>query len=69
MLYNVPPDRYGGTHSANFIDTLNWIIHADRSKFECANELFYLLNDHSPVTWTAAKCNIFLNAAVNYWNK
>jgi hypothetical protein len=69
MLYNVPPDRFGGTHSANFIDTLNWIIQADRSKFECANEQFYLLFENSPVTWTAAKCNTFLNAAINYWNK
>jgi hypothetical protein len=67
MLYNVPPDRFGGTHSANFIDTLNWIIQAEQ--FECANELFYLLNDYSPVTWTTAKCNIFLNAAVNVWNE
>lgn len=69
MLYNVPPDRFGGTHQANFLDTLNWICQADRSKFECANELYYLLHDHSPVTWTAAKCNTFLNAAVKYWDE
>ena len=69
MLSNVPPDRFGGTHQANFLDTLNWIIQADRSKFECANELYYLLNDYSPVTWTAAKCNMFLNAAVKYWDE
>jgi hypothetical protein len=69
LLYNVPPDRFGGTHSANFLDTLNWIIEADRSKFECANELYYLLNDHSPVTWTAAKCNTLLSAAVALWNE
>jgi hypothetical protein len=66
MLYNVPPDRFGGSHSANFTDTLNWMLAADRSKFVCANEQFYLLNDYSPVTWTAAKCNTFLNAAVAY---
>ena len=69
MLSNVPPDQFGGTHQANFLDTLNWIIQADRSKFECANELYYLLNDYSPVTWTAAKCNMFLNAAVKYWDE
>lgn len=69
MLYNVPTDRFGGTHSANFLDTLNWIIQADRDKFVCANEQFYLLNNNSPVTWTAARCNTYLNAAVAYWNK
>jgi hypothetical protein len=69
MLYNVPPDRFGGTHQANFLDTLNSICQADRSKFECANEAYYLLHDYSPVTWTAAKCNTFLNAAVAYWDE
>ena len=69
LIYNVPADRFGGTHVANFVDTLNWLITAERSKFVCANELFYLLNDHSLVTWTAAKCNTFLNAVAAYWNK
>lgn len=69
LLYNVPPDRFGGSQAANFTDTLNWIIKADRSKFVCANEQFYLLNDHSPVTWRAASCDKFLNAAVDLWNQ
>jgi hypothetical protein len=69
MLYNVPTDRFGGGHSANFIDTLNWIVGADRSKFLCANDQFYLLHDTSPVTWRADKCDAFLNAALNYWLK
>ena len=68
MLSNVPPDQFGGTHLANFLDTLNWIIQAE-NKFECANELYYLLNDYSPVTWTAANDNMFLNAAVKYWDE
>lgn len=69
LFYNVASDRFGGSHTANFTDTLNWILAADRTKFVCANEQFYLLNDHSPVTWTAAKCNTFLNAVVAYWDK
>ena len=69
LLYNVPTDRFGGSHSANFLDTLNWIVAADRSKFLCANEQFYLLYENSPMTWTAEKCNTFLNAVLNYWNK
>jgi hypothetical protein len=69
MLYNVPPDRFGGSHTANFLDTLNWIIAAERAKFVCANEQYYLLWENDPVTWTAARCNIFLNAAVKYYDE
>ena len=69
LLYNVPANRFGGSQVANFTDTLNWIIQADRSKFVCANEQFYLLNDYSPMTWRAANCDKFLNAAVDLWNQ
>jgi len=69
LHYNVPADRFGGSFTANFADTLNWLVQADRSKFVCANDLFYLFNDYSRVTWTAAKCTAFLNATVKYWNK
>jgi hypothetical protein len=63
LLYNAPADRFRGSHQANFIDTQTWINNADRSNFVCANEQFYLLNEHSPVTWRASKCNAFLAAA------
>jgi len=69
MLYNVPPDRFGGSHTANFLDTLNWICAAERAKFVCANEQYYLLWENNPVTWTAARCNTFLNAAVKYYDE
>jgi hypothetical protein len=68
LLYNVPVDRFGGGHVANFTDTLNWLLAADRSKFLCANQMFYLFHDYSPVTWRAAKCDKFLTAAVNLWD-
>ena len=58
LLYNVPADRFGGTQVQNFTDTLNWLLAADRSDFVCANELFYLLREGSPVTWRAGSCTI-----------
>jgi hypothetical protein len=67
LLYNVPVDRFGGSQVDNFVDTLNWIIDADRSKFLCASGMFYLFHDQSPVTWRAANCDRFLNAAVDLW--
>jgi len=67
LLYNVPPDRYGGTKQQNFRDVLDYLLNADRNKFVCANEQFYLLRN-SPVTWPADNCAAFLNAATQYWN-
>ena len=65
LLYNVPIDRFGGSYSANFNDTLNWLVQADRSQFTCANGLFYLCHPTSPVTWRAESYTVFLNACVN----
>ena len=67
LLYNVPADRFGGTEVLNFTDTFDWMAAANRDAFECANGYFYLLNDSSPVTWTAAKCSTYLNAIASYW--
>jgi hypothetical protein len=65
LLYNVPKEQFGGSEQLNFRDVLNWVLAADRSKFECANEQFYLLgNTH--VTWPAANCTTFLNAVATY---
>ena len=64
LLYNVPFAQFGGTYTQNFDDTLNWLVGADRSQFECANGLYYLFHATSPVTWRDANCTTFLNAAV-----
>lgn len=68
LLWNVPLDRFGGTEQQNFLDTLHWLRNADRSKFLCANELYYLFHPTSPVTWRAEKCEKFLSKAIDYWN-
>lgn len=65
MLYNVPKDRFGGSEQLNFRDVHNWLLAADRSKFVSANGQFKLIgNGH--VTWPAANCASFLNAAKAY---
>jgi hypothetical protein len=68
LLYNVPIDRFGGGDAANFNDVLAWLLDADRSKFLCANEMYYLLHATSPVTWRSAKCDTFLNAVAGLSN-
>ena len=68
LLWNVPIDRFGGTEQQNFRDTLDWLWKADRSKFFCANELYYLCHPTSLVTWRSEKCEKFLSKAIDYWN-
>jgi hypothetical protein len=68
LLYNVPNDLFTTTYGNSFVNCINWIQKADRTKFVCANEQYYLLREDSPVTWRESKCNEFLAAAVELWN-
>lgn len=69
LLYNVPNDQFGTSYADTIANSINWILKADRSKFVCANEQYYLLWENSPVTWRDAKCTEFLNAACKLWNE
>ena len=68
LLYNIPNSQFGGTETQNFCNTINWLNKTDRSKFVCANGMFYLFHDTSPVTWRAENCSKFLRAAIDYYN-
>lgn len=68
LLYNVPDAQFGGSYGQSFVNCIKWIQAADRSKFVCANEQYYLLREDSPVTWREAQCDQFLAAAVALWN-
>jgi hypothetical protein len=65
LLYNVPGPKFGGDEQLNFKDVLEFLLQTDRSKFECANEQFYLLGNTN-VTWPAANCAAFLEAVKKY---
>lgn len=67
LLYNVPNDKFGGSYEASLVNSLNWLIGTDRSQFVCANQQYYLLRDDPNFTWSSAKCDAFLNAAVKSW--
>ena len=69
MLYNVPPANFGASYADTMVNATNWLLQTDRSKLVCANEQYFLLNDHSPVTWRAAKCDAFLDAVVKFWKE
>jgi|SRR6266571_1481824 len=69
LLYNVPGDKFTTSYENCFVNSISWIQEADRSKFVCANEQYYLLRENSPVTWRASKCDEFIAAAVELWNQ
>lgn len=69
LLYNVPNEKFGDSYEDSFINCINWICDADRSKFVCANEQYYLLRNDPNVTWSSAKCDEFLNAAIDLWKQ
>jgi hypothetical protein len=68
LLYNVPDRMFSSAYNSTIVDCLNWVLEADRAKFHCANEQYYLLHDSSPVSWKASKCDEFLSAACTLWN-
>jgi hypothetical protein len=69
LLYNVPNDKFGKNYQDSFVNCINWILQADRSQFLCANELYYLLREGSPVTWRDSKCTEFLSAVRDLWEQ
>lgn len=69
LLYNVPNEKFGGSYEDSVVNCINWILKADRSKFVCANEQYYLLRSDPHVTWSSANCDEFLNAAVDLWKQ
>lgn len=69
LLYNVPPDKFTSSHGDCFVNCITWIQKADKSKFVCANEQYYLLREDSSVSWHPSKCDEFLEAAVKLWNQ
>lgn len=67
LIYNVPDEKFAGSYGDTFVAAVNWIHAADRSKFVCANEQYYLLGDFS-VNWPAANCDLFLAKLIQLWN-
>jgi hypothetical protein len=67
LLYNVPHEKFGGSYEDTIVASINWILAADRSKFVCANEQYYLVRNDYAETWPVANCDRFLNAVSDLW--
>jgi hypothetical protein len=69
MLYNVPDASFGTSYGNTVVNALNWLNSCDRTKLECANELYFLLNPTSPVTWRLSNFEAYLAAMIEFWNE
>jgi hypothetical protein len=69
LLYNVPTEKFGSSYASTFTAAVNWIHQADRTKFVCANEQYYLLRDGHETCWPVADGDGFLNAVIEMWNE
>lgn len=67
LLYNVPEDKFKSSYSDSVVACWDWLHNADRSKFVCPNNQYYLLGE-SNVTWPAPDCDKFLESVKNLWN-
>ena len=68
LLYNVPNDQFGTNYSTTIYNALAWVTKADRAKFLCANEQYFLIRDIAHVCWKPADADKFIAAAVTLWN-
>jgi len=67
LLYNVPEDKFKSSYGDTFVACWNWLHNADRTKFVCPNNQYYLLGDLM-VTWPAPDCDKFLESVKDLWN-
>ena len=68
MLYSVPNGKYGTSYEDTFVNSISWLLEADRTKLTCAHEQYWLLGN-SNVQWNSTKCDQFLNALVKLWKE
>jgi hypothetical protein len=70
LLYNVPDEKFTTDYEDCFVNAMNWIQKdADKSKFLCANEQYYLLRENTPTCWPAANCETFFTEVIKLWNE
>jgi hypothetical protein len=67
-LYNVPDHLFGQTYQSTIANALNWLVASARPTLLCANEMYYLLNATSPVTWRAEQFETYLRQTIAFWN-
>lgn len=68
LLWNAPIGSFGTSYNATVFNCLKWMNEVDESTLVCANAMFPLLGDNSPVKWNPANFRTFRTQAISLWN-
>jgi hypothetical protein len=68
LLWNAPNGSFGGSYNATVFKCLKWMYEVDESTLLCANAMFPLLGDNSPVKWSPPNFRTFRSQAISLWN-
>jgi hypothetical protein len=69
LLYNVPDEKFGKSYGDTFVNSFNWIRNeADKTDFECANKMYFLLRDNTNTCWPKADGDKFISEVISLWN-
>jgi hypothetical protein len=68
LLWNAPDGSFGRSYNATVFNCLKWMNEVDESTLVCANAMFPLLGDNSPVKWSPANFRTFRLQAITLWN-
>lgn len=69
LLWNAPVEAFGNNYNTTVFNCLNWMREVDESKLSCANAMFSLLGDNSPVKWSPANFRTYRSQAISLWNE
>jgi Nucleotidyltransferase domain len=68
LLWNAPDNSFGTSYNTTVFNCLKWMHGVDESALLCANAMFPLLGDNSPVKWSTSKFRTFRSQAISLWN-
>lgn len=68
LFWNAPDATFGTNYNTTVYNCLKWMNELDESKLMCANAMFSLIGDNSPVKWSSANFRTFRSQAIGLWN-
>jgi hypothetical protein len=68
LFWNAPDAAFGKDYNTTVYNCLKWMNEVDESSLSCANGMFGLIGDNSPVKWTSANFRTFRSQAIGLWN-
>lgn len=66
LLYNVPPQQFGGSYNDTFVGVMSWLNSADLSDFVCQNSTQRLFENGR---WSIQSARIYIGALIQMWNQ